>query len=69
MALLKASELRSLSIDELNDRAESLRKELFDLRFQAKLAKIDNTGKLKQVRRDIAKMMTVRREMELKKND
>lgn len=68
MPALKAKDLRSLSIDELEERAEGLRKELFQLRFDAKLAKLDNLMKLKQARRDLAKVLTVKREMELKKN-
>ena len=68
MAILKAKDLRSLSIDELGDKAESLKKELFGLRFQAKLAKLENFGKFRQTRRELAKVLTVRREMELKGN-
>ncbi len=68
MATLKAKDLRSLSVDELNDKVEALKKELFQLRFDTKLAKIENLMKLKQTRREIAKILTVKREMELKKN-
>ena len=68
MATLKAKDLRSLSVDELTDKAEALRKELFQLRFDVKLAKTENLMKLKQTRREIAKILTVKREMELKKN-
>jgi large subunit ribosomal protein L29 len=68
MTLLKAKELRSLSIDELSDRAEGLRKELFHIRMDTKLAKLENLMKHKQTRRDLAKVLTVKREMELKKN-
>lgn len=68
MATLKAKELRSLSIDELNDKAEGFRKELFQLRFDAKLAKLENMMRLKHAKRDLAKVLTVKREMELKKN-
>ena len=68
MPTLKAKDLRSLSTDELEDKAEALRKELFQLRFDAKLAKLENMMKLKQTRRDLAKMLTIKREMGLKKN-
>ncbi len=68
MATLKAKDLRSLSTDELDDKVEALKKELFQLRFDTKLAKIENLMKLKQTRREIAKILTVKREMELKKN-
>ena len=65
MATLKAKDLRSLSTDELSDKAEALRKELFQLRFQAKLAKLENLMKLKQTKRELAKVLTVKNEMEL----
>lgn len=68
MPKLKAKDLRSFSEDELTEKADSLRKELFQLRFQAKLAKLENLAKLRQTRRDLAKILTVAREMELKKN-
>ena len=68
MPTLKAKELRSLSIDELVERAEGLRKDLFQLRVDTKLAKLENLMKLNQTRRDLAKVLTVKREMELKKN-
>lgn len=68
MPTLKAKDLRSLSTDELSERAEGLRKELFQLRVDVKLAKLENLMKLNQTRRDLAKILTVKREMELKKN-
>ena len=68
MATLKAKELRSLSVDELNDKAEGFRKELFQLRFDAKLAKLENMMRLKHAKRDLAKVLTVKKEMELGKN-
>lgn len=68
MATLKAKDLRSLSVEELDDKVQALKKDLFQLRFDTKLAKIENVMKLKQVRREIAKALTVKREMELKKN-
>ncbi len=68
MATLKAKDLRSLSVDELKDKAQALKKELFQLRFGTKLAKLENTMKLKQTRREIAKILTVKHEMELEKN-
>ena len=68
MPALKAKDLRSLSKDELAERAETLRKELFQLRLDVKLAKLDNVMRLKQTRRDLAKVLTVRRELELGEN-
>ena len=68
MATLKAKDLRSLSTDELNEKAEGLRKELFQLRLDTKLAKLENVMKSKQVRKELAKVLTIQRELELKKN-
>lgn len=68
MPTLKAKDLRSLSQDELGERAEAIRKELFQLRSDAKLAKLENLMKLKDKRRELAKILTVQREMELKGN-
>ena len=68
MATLKAKDLRSLSIDELNDKAQGIEKELFQLRFDAKLSKLENVMRLRQAKKDLAKILTVKREMELQKN-
>ena len=68
MATLKAKDLRSLSIDELNDKADGLEKELFQLRFDAKLAKLENVMRLRQTKKDLARVLTVKKEMGLKKN-
>ncbi|OGX05130.1 MAG: 50S ribosomal protein L29 [Omnitrophica bacterium RIFCSPLOWO2_12_FULL_50_11] len=65
---LKGKDLRALSVDELEEKAESLRKELFQLRWEAKLAKLQNLSRLRHARRDLARVLTVCREMEQKKN-
>lgn len=65
MATLKAKDLRSLSVDELSEKSEALKKELFQLRFDAKLAKLEDLTKLRKTKRDLAKVLTVKREMEL----
>ena len=68
MPTLKAKDLRPLSIDELDERAEAVRKELFQLRSDAKLAKLENVMKLNAKRKELAKVLSVKREMELKGN-
>ena len=68
MPTLKSKDLRSLSTDELDEKAEGFRKDLFQLRLEAKLAKLENVMKLKQTRRDLAKVLTIKKEMEQKKN-
>ena len=66
MPTLKAKDLRSFSVDELREKIEGLRKELFETRLQVKIGKIEDLTKLKKLRRDLAKMMTVKHEWELK---
>lgn len=51
--------LRDLSVQDLFDKEETLRKELFNLRFQAATGHIENPNRFKGVRRDIARILTV----------
>jgi len=60
-----ASELRDLSDDELADQIDELEGELFSLRFQDATGQLEDTSRLKEVRRDIARCKTIRREREL----
>lgn len=62
---MKASELKELSVVELNDKLADLKKELFALRFQLAVNQLDNTARLKTVKKDIARVKTVLREQEL----
>ena len=57
--------LRGLEDDELLNQLRSAKEELFNLRFQAATGQLDNHGRLKAVRRDIARVYTVMREREL----
>ena len=57
------SELRALSTEELTAREAELRKELFELRFQAAAGKLENTGKLNEVKKTIARVKTVQSEL------
>lgn len=59
---MKAAELRQLSDAELLSRLEEQREELFNLRFQAATGQLDNPMRIKQVRHDIARILTVLRE-------
>jgi large subunit ribosomal protein L29 len=60
-----AEELRQLEDDQLIDRLSDTRRELFNLRFQYATGQLDNSARLGQVRRDIARINTVLREREL----
>ncbi|HEY7666519.1 MAG TPA: 50S ribosomal protein L29 [Actinomycetota bacterium] len=61
----KAAELRELPDEELVDRMESAKEELFNLRFQLATGQLDNPTRLKAVRHDVARIATVLREREL----
>ena len=56
---MKAAEVRELDIDELQRRIAETRRELFNLRFQHATGQLENTGQLKEVRRNIARLLTV----------
>ena len=62
---MKASEIREMSVDELNEKLMSLKEELFALRFQLAISQLDNTAKVKAVKKDIARVKTCLREAEL----
>ena len=59
---MKASELRDLSVDELTAKARELRGELFNARIKKTTGQLENTAKLRTLRRDIARAETVLRE-------
>ena len=56
------TELRGLSAEELATREQELKKELFDLRFQAAAGQLENTVRLNEVKKTIARVKTVQRE-------
>ncbi|MBI5183759.1 MAG: 50S ribosomal protein L29 [Nitrospinae bacterium] len=60
---MKAEEFRKLSIDELKRKEKDLKDELFNLRFQLATKKIENPVRVRVVRRDIARVKTILREM------
>ena len=62
---MKAAEFRNLSQGELQDRLTDLKGELFNLRFQHAVRQLPNTQRLKDVKRDIARVKTLIREREL----
>ena len=63
--MTRASELRELNDTELEHRLGETKEELFNLRFQNATGQLDNTARLKTVRREIARIYTVIREREL----
>jgi len=55
----KAEDFRSKSADELNTQLTGLKKEQFNLRFQRANGQVENTGRIRSLRRDIARIQTV----------
>lgn len=55
---MKAAELRTKTLDELTDALAGLRKEQFNLRFQKASGQLENSARVRQVRRDIARIKT-----------
>ena len=58
----RLSDIRAMSTDQMNDELANLKKEQFNLRFQRATGQLENTGRIRQVRRDIARIMTVSRQ-------
>ena len=56
---MKSDDLRSMTIDQLDDEALKLKKEQFNLRFQRATGQLENTSRVRQVRRDIARIKTI----------
>lgn len=56
---MKAGEVRTKTADELVTELEALKKEQFNLRFQRATGQLENTARMRQVRRDIARIQTI----------
>ena len=56
---MKADDARAMSPDQLSDELLKLKKEQFNLRFQRATGQLENTGRVRQVRRDIARVKTI----------
>ena len=65
MATTTASDLRGLSRDELNAKVKEYKEELFNLRFAAATGQLESHGRLREVRKDIARVYTVLQERNL----
>jgi len=59
MADLKAEDIRAMSPDQMEDAILNLKKERFNLRFQRATGQLENTSRLKEARRDIARIKTI----------
>ena len=56
---MKATEIRELSVEQLENKLKELKEELFNLRFQLAINQLDNPHRITVVKRDIARVMTV----------
>ena len=62
---MNALDLRGLNYKELGEKLDEAKEELFNLRFQLVTNQLDNTSRIKQVKRDVARIATVMREQEI----
>lgn len=63
----KFEEIKNLSTDELNAKEKECRQELFNLRFQLATGQLENTARIKAVRKEIARIKTAKRQADLAK--
>jgi large subunit ribosomal protein L29 len=64
---MKANEIKDMSMDEMLRKLDDLKEELFNLRFQHETGQLENPQKMKQTKRDIARVKTIIRQSELEK--
>ena len=62
---MKANDIRELTTSEIEQKVKSLKEELFNLRFQLATGQLENTARIREVRKAIARMKTVIREREI----
>ena len=62
---MKPEQIREMSVDDLRGKEKELQEQLFKLRFQKSIGQLDNALKLRQTRRDIARVKTVLKEKQV----
>ena len=67
MAEMKTADIRAMSPDQMDDAVLNLKKERFTLRFQRATGQLENTSRLREARRDIARIKTVAAQQRAKK--
>ena len=67
MAQMKIADIRAMSPDQMDDAVVNLKKERFNLRFQRATGQLENTSRLREARRDIARVKTVAAQVRAKK--
>ena len=61
---MKPSEIREMNPDEMQQKLKDLKEELFNLRFQLEVGQLENSARLKQAKKDIARVKTILRQTE-----
>lgn len=59
---MKADDIKAMSVDQIDDAVLKLKKEQFNLRFQRATGQLENTARVREVRRDIARLKTIARQ-------
>ena len=67
MAELKVEDIRRMTADQMDDEVLKLKKERFNLRFQRATGQLENTSRLREARRDIARIKTIAAQLRAKK--
>ena len=67
MAEMKIADIRAMSPDQMDDAIVNLKKERFNLRFQRATGQLENTARLREARRDIARIKTIAAQQRAKK--
>ncbi len=62
---MESKNLRDLTLDELNEKHRQYKEELFNLRFQNAIGQLKNTSRIKDVRKTIARVLTIAREKQM----
>ena len=65
--MLKPADLKMMTVDQLDDEMVKLKKEQFNLRFQRATGQLENTSRLREARRDIARIKTIAAQQRAKK--
>jgi large subunit ribosomal protein L29 len=62
---MKAGEIRDMNLEEMHQKASDLKEELFNLRFQHEIGQLENPQRMKETKRDIARLKSIIREVAL----
>jgi large subunit ribosomal protein L29 len=66
---MKASEVREMNLDEMHRKVFDLKEELFNLRFQHEIGQLENPQRMKQTKKEIARLKTIIKEVTLKQKE